>query len=398
MTDPVPIISQFLDHLTHSVESGSFIKLALSNKKDTDSDLSNVYIKPVLIKEQLMLSFIYRHKTKDITRNYNPDEAKTEIERLINANFNQVFLATTENDFQLLQNKKGSVTLLKKPASSTKVPSLSHDKSKPRIINPDGRIYLQALGITNREGRIKPDMQDKFRQINKYIEIVDGIIKDIDLPESIKVADMGAGKGYLTFAMYDYLTSKMNKQVEMTGVELRKELVDSCNSIARESQFDGLKFIQGTIEKTDIPDTDILIALHACDTATDEAIFKGIKMGAEVIVCSPCCHKQVRREMETSGVLSEITQFGILAERQAEILTDTIRALILEAYGYRTNIAEFVATEHTPKNLIISAVKKKINPNRHKLPDPEVLKDVEDLKKLFKLRSHYLQKLLDKGV
>ncbi len=393
MNDLTANISKLLEYLEDSILSASFIKLTLSNKKDAASELSNVYIKPVKIKDVLMLSFVYRHKTKDITKNLTPDEAQYEINKLLTTSFNQAFLATTQNDFQLLINKKGTSTILKRPPSSTTTPSLSHDKVKSRIIDSIDKPYLLALGITNKAGRIKPDMQDKFRQINKYIEIVNGIIKDIDLPESIRVADMGAGKGYLTFAMYDYLSNKLKKKVELTGVELRKELVENCNVIANQAKFNGLRFVQGTIEKTDIPETDILIALHACDTATDEAIFRGITMGATVIVCSPCCHKQVRRDLETSGVLSEITQFGILAERQAEILTDTIRALILEAYGYRTNVAEFIATEHTPKNLIISAVKKKLNSTYHPIPDPEVLANIEELKKIFKLKSHYLQDL-----
>lgn len=391
MNELATALTKFTDIFEQSVLSGTFIKASLSNKKDHSSDLNNIFVKPVMIREQLMISFVFRHKTKDITKNFDLISAKMEISHLLTNNFNQGFLATTTNDYQLLIGKKDSAKLLKKEASSASAPSFSHDKVKPRIIGTG--TYLMALGILNKEGKVKPDMQDKYRQINKYVEIVDSIIKDIPLPELVKVADMGAGKGYLTFAMYDYLTSKLQKQVEMTGVELRHELVDTCNTIAKESHFEGLKFVQGAIEKSDIPQTDILIALHACDTATDEAIFKGIKMGAEVIVCSPCCHKQVRRDLETSGVLSEITQFGILAERQAEILTDTIRALMLEAYGYRTNVAEFVATEHTPKNLIISAVKKKLNPKHQIFPDPEVIKSIEELKKLFNLRSHYLQEL-----
>lgn len=396
MNDLATIVTEFLDQLEQSVLSGTFIKLTLSSKRNSLSDLNNVYVKPVKIKDMLMLSFVFRHKTKDITKNFDLNAAKDEIDRLFANEFNQGYLATTANDFQFLISKKGSAAMLKKPASSTVPPTLSHDKIKSRLIESGNKPYLMALGILNKEGKIKPDMQDKFRQINKYIEIVDGIIKDVTLPEKIRVADMGAGKGYLTFAMYEYLTTKLNKEVEMTGVELRKELVEACNSIASESKFGGLKFVQGTIEKSHIPPTDVLIALHACDTATDEAIFKGITMGAEVIVCSPCCHKQVRKDLETSGVLSEITQYGILAERQAEILTDTIRALMLEAYGYRTNVAEFVATEHTPKNLIISAVKKKLNPEHHQLPNPKVLQSIEELKKLFKLRTHYLQELFEK--
>lgn len=387
-------IKEFVNRFEQSVAQGNFIKLTLSNKRSPSSDLNNVYVKPVLIREQLMLSFVYRHKTKDITRNFELNDASVEIRRLMVESFLQGLVATGVKDHQLLINKKGNSTLLQKPAASTAAPTLQHDKVKQRIIEGGNNSWMISLGILNKEGKVKPDMQDKYRQINKYIEIVDGIVKDVNLPEKLNVADMGAGKGYLTFAMYDYLSSKQNKQVKMTGIELRKELVDNCNIVAGDSGFDGLHFKEGTIEKAELPEMDMLIALHACDTATDEAIYRGIKSGARVIVCSPCCHKQVRRDLRTTGVLAEITQFGILAERQAEILTDTIRALILEAYGYRTNVAEFVATEHTPKNLIISAVKKKINPDYHHIPDPEVMKTINDLMSQFSISKHYLLELL----
>lgn len=397
MNDSSNNISNFIDTLEQSTNSGVFIKLTLSNKRVPSSDLNNVFAKPVMIKDRLMLSFTYRHTTKDITRNFELKDATIEVSRLLEENFTQGFLATTENDYQFLINKKGNSTLLKKQASITKAPALQHDKLKQRLVNTENNSYLVALGVISQDGKIKPDMQDKFRQINKYVEIVDGIIKDVTLPDKVHVADMGAGKGYLTFAMYDYLTTRMKKQVEMTGIELRKELVDQSNVIAQSVGYEGLNFKEGTIETAELPAVDVLIALHACDTATDEAIYRGIKGGAEVIVCSPCCHKQVRREMQTDGLLSEITQYGILAERQAEILTDTIRALILEAYGYRTNIAEFIASEHTPKNLIISAVKKKSSQAKKQLlPDPEIINKINSLKKEFQIGSHYLQELMNK--
>jgi len=388
-------LMEFTGLLEGHIAAGTFIKLSMSNKRAQASDLNNVYVKPVIIREQLMLSFVYRHKTRDITKNYDIPEAVNEIGKLLSENFLQGFLSTTVYDYQFLISKKGNASILRKPASSTTAPDLQHDKAKQRIIDTGNSSWLQALGLVANDGKVKPDMQDKYRQINKYVEIVDGILKDVVLPEKINVADMGSGKGYLTFAIYDYLTSKLKKEVSMTGIELRKELVDSCNRIAAGAGFTGLGFVQGTIEKTALPETDILIALHACDTATDEAIYRGIKAGATVIVCSPCCHKQVRKALDTKGVLAEITQYGILAERQAEILTDTIRALMLEAYGYRTNVAEFIATEHTPKNLLISAVKKKLNPEYHSFPDPKVINTINELKKEFNLKSHYLQELMD---
>jgi len=392
----LPNIIKFTQLIGESIYQNHFIKLTLSSRRKSDSDLKNVYVKPVMIKNLYKLSFVYRYITKDITLNYEPLQATEEIKKLLNEQFLQANLATTVMDYNLLIYKKGNSSLLNRPPASTVASSLQHDKVKQRIIDSGNNYYLYSLGVINQEGKVKPDMQDKYRQINKYIELVDGIIKDVSLPEKIQVADMGSGKGYLTFAIYDYITGRLKKDVQMTGIELRKELVDSCNKIAQEVGYKGLVFKEGTIEATELPSVDILIALHACDTATDEAIYRGIKSGAQVILCSPCCHKQVRRDMLTSGILSEITQYGILAERQAEILTDTIRALILEAYGYRTNVAEFIATEHTPKNLIISAVKKKQTDSTKLLPDPAIIKKINELKVQFQLRSHYLQELLEK--
>lgn len=393
----LPNIIKFTQLIGESINQNHFIKLTLSSKRKSDSDLKNVYVKPVMIRNLYKLSFVYRYITKDITLNYEPLQATEEIKKLLSEQFMQANLATTVMDYNLLINKKGNSSLLNRPPASTAASSLQHDKVKQRIIDSGNNYYLYSLGVINQEGKVKPDMQDKYRQINKYIELVDGIIKDVSLPAKIQVADMGSGKGYLTFAIYDYMTGRLKKDVQMTGIELRKELVDSCNKIAQEVGYKGLDFKEGTIEATELPSVDVLIALHACDTATDEAIYRGIKSGAQIILCSPCCHKQVRRDMLTSGILSEITQYGILAERQAEILTDTIRALMLEAYGYRTNVAEFIATEHTPKNLIISAVKKKQTDSTNKLlPDPAIIKKINELKVQFQLRSHYLQELLEK--
>ena len=386
------MIKDFIKLLDSSINAGTFIKLTLSNKKKPASDLNNVYVKPVIIKDELMLSFTYRHATKDITKNLLRSDALVEVENLLNDAFKQGLLATTIKDHQLLTNKKGNTIILHNEAATTKTPDLLHDKTKSRIVNTENSIWLAELGVLSKEGKVLHNMQDKYRQINQFVEIVNGIIKDANLPQSIKVADMGSGKGYLTFALYEYLTAKLAKDVEMTGVELRKELVEKCNNIATTAGFTGLTFREGSIEKAELVEVDLLIALHACDTATDEAIFKGIRANAGIILCSPCCHKQVRRDMMTEGLLSEVTQFGILAERQAEILTDTIRALILEAYGYKTNVSEFIATEHTPKNLIISAVKKRnISGN---IPDASAMKKVDELRSLFHIKSHYLQELL----
>ena len=236
-------------------------------------------------------------------------------------------------------------------------------------------------------------MQDKYKQINKYIEIIDGIVKSVKFDSSFTVVDMGAGKGYLTFALYDYLYNTLKLSPNVIGVELRKQLVDDCNQVAGKSSFANLKFIEGTIENSELPSIDMLIALHACDTATDDAICRGIKSNSKVIICAPCCHKQIRGQINPDNVMKSITQFGILKERQSEIVTDTIRALILEAYGYKTKVFEFIATEHTPKNVLIVGVKA----GKIEVPKKEILDQIQNIKKIFGIEYHFLEKLMNKA-
>ena len=177
----------------------------------------------------------------------------------------------------------------------------------------------------------------------------------------------------------------------MTGVEIRPDLVEACNNIAKKSHFNDLNFIQGTIKDTPFDNIDILIALHACDTATDDAIYRGIMSKASLIVCAPCCHKQIRKEFNVTDPINNVTKFGILKERQAEIITDSIRALLLEAHGYKTNVFEFISTEHTPKNVMIVG-EKTSNANQDK---QKILDDIASIKKIFGIRSHYLEILLN---
>lgn len=383
-------IALLIEKLSESMTNSRLIKLTLSNKRNKSDDLNNVFVKPVVIRDEMLLSFVYRHATRDVTKNLTLEETTEVLSSLLTEHFFNADLFTTEVDWLLLSNKRGNSKLLKKPASSTEIPLFSHDKIKRRLIQPEGNIYLRELGVLTADFKVKSDMQDKFKQINKYVEIIDGILKSLEKDDALSVVDMGSGKGYLTFALYDYLKSRQKGPLKVTGVEFRPDLVEKCNKIATDSGFDGLSFIKGTIEKAKLPDFDMLIALHACDTATDEAIFRGIKSKAPVIVCAPCCHKQIRKQIKPENILKEITRHGILEERQAEMLTDTIRALILEAYGYKTRVFEFIATEHTPKNVLISGTSN--NPTTK--PNQAVLERVKLLKAQFGVEQHHLEKLL----
>jgi hypothetical protein len=198
---------------------------------------------------------------------------------------------------------------------------------------------------------------------------------------------MGSGKGYLTFALYDYLNNSLQADASMTGIELRDNLVQFCNALARKSSFKNLDFIAQDIFDYQPKRIDMLIALHACDIATDIAIAKGILAKAEIIVVAPCCHKQLRKEMNTQSAMNGITKFGIMEERQAELLTDGIRALLMEAHGYQVKALEFVSLEHTPKNMMLIGIKKN-NPNL------DALTKIVEIKAQFGIKTHYLETLL----
>lgn len=380
----------FFTRLTESIANQQFSKLTLSDRRDKTKDLKNVFVKPVLLKQGLRLSFVYRYPTKDITKNYDLADAMVLLQAMLTNDFYKADLFTTASDYHFTIDKSGKTLLKQKAATLTEPVAATHDHAKKRYVNAEHNIYLNQLGITSAEGKVKADKQDKYRQINKYVEIVESIVKEAALPVQFHVSDMGAGKGYLTFALYDYLTNAMNLNPRITGVEMRQGLVDTCNGIAAKANYTHLNFITGSIDTAELPATDMLIALHACDTATDQAIYRGITSGAKVIICAPCCHKQIRKQLAPANDLKAITKFGILEERQAEIVTDTIRALILEAFGYKTKVFEFISTEHTAKNLLITAIKTETDTTVKQ----KTLEQIKNLKTMFGIEYHELEKLM----
>ncbi len=380
----------FLTRFAECVEHGQLTKLTLSDRRDKSKELKNVFVKPVVLKQGLRLMFVYRYPTKDITKNYDLQDAGILLESLLDKDFYKGDLFTTTGDYHLAIDKYGKSILKQKAATRTEPVVAQHDHAKKRFVEAAHNVYLYELGVTTAEGNVRSDKQDKYRQINKYVEIVEGIVKEAGFTDTFQVTDMGAGKGYLTFALYDYLTNTMQLKPTVTGVEMRQGLVDTCNAIALQAGFGQLNFITGSIDTAELPDTNMLIALHACDTATDQAIYRGIKANAKVIICAPCCHKQIRKLLHPTNELKAITRFGILEERQAEIITDTIRAVILEAFGYKTRVFEFISTEHTAKNLLITAIKTEANSDIKQ----QALEQIKSLKALFNIEYHELEKLM----
>lgn len=218
---------------------------------------------------------------------------------------------------------------------------------------------------------------------------MESLVKPLKFDGPVHIADMGAGKGYLTFALHELLTQRLNLDVDIKGVEIRPELVQKINEIIKMSGLKGLEFVESTIDAYRPQQLDILIALHACDTATDDAIAKGVRAGAELIVCAPCCHKQIRQEMERSGKTDAITRYGIFMERQAVMVTDTIRALMMEYYGYKTQVMEFIEMENTPKNILLVGRKTDKTPDRLMIS-----KAIGDLKRQYGIEKHYLETVL----
>ena len=381
-------MERFLNRVASAVEQGSLVKMTLSKPADKHDELRNIYVKPVLIKEKHLFAFTYHYERRDEVKNYDAGQMLDTLKELIPNRFMNAVLFTVSEDVTLLVSSKGRATIQTKKVQECREQNLEHDKQKNRLINPANPWWYQ-LGLTTREGKITADMQHKFKQIYKYAEIVESLVKPMKFDGTVHIADMGAGKGYLTFALHELLTQRLNLDVDIKGVEIRPELVTKINEIIKSSGLKGLEFVESSIEAFHPKQLDVLIALHACNTATDDAIAKGIRAGAKLIVCAPCCHKQIRQEMERSGMTDAITRYGIFMERQAVMITDTIRALMMEYYGYKTQVMEFIEMEHTPKNVLL------VGRKTDKEPDKLMIsKTISDLKRRYGIQNHYLETIL----
>jgi hypothetical protein len=304
---------------------------------------------------------------------------------------------------QLSFSKKGKVLINKNRRKGQEAVAeiavnqaeLMHNRSKLRYVE-QGRPYLHELGITDANGQIIPAMSRKWKQINKFIEVLSNAIQQtgLDKQPELHIADFGSGKAYLTFAVHDYVSANLGVKTQVTGVELRQGLVDLCNQTAQKLSLNGIKFEQGDVQHFSAQNINIMIALHACDTATDYALNMGVRTGAEIIMCSPCCHKQIRPQLKSPALLAPVLQHGIHLGQEAEMITDGLRALLLEAHGYDTKVFEFISLEHTSKNKMILAQKR--NPLLHKAArdNSEILQQIAAIKEFYGIQEHCLESLL----
>lgn len=352
---------KFLTRLRDALADASFVKLTLSGHRGRDQSLKNVFIRPVTLREGSRLQFVYRHATRDVSKNFEPGDALELLDGLVGGEFRHANLFTTRLTSNLEFREGKGARLLESRPTHAEAPSTAHDQTKQRLVAVD-RPWLQSLGVTGPDGKVAKGMEAKFRQINKFVEVLASLLREAQFkPSATKpcsMVDMGCGKGYLTFATYDWLHRQGTGTGQVRGIEARAELVAVCSRVAHDSGFANLKFEQGDIANASLEATDVLIALHACDTATDDAIAKGIQAGAKLILVSPCCHKELRSQLLSPPVLADALRHGIMLERHAEFVTDALRAALLEWSGYDTKVFEFISTEHTAKNLMIAATKR----------------------------------------
>ncbi|EFF81549.1 hypothetical protein HMP0015_2937 [Acinetobacter haemolyticus ATCC 19194] len=380
---------QFFLDIQQSIENKSFDRLILSQYKGEMTDLEKMTFRIIELQGQATLSCLYHHKTQDITKNYSMNEGIEKIAELL-AQSKQANLFALGQEAQLKKNKKKAMlNVQKRQPLSMEIEQRQHNREKHRYVEQQSP-FLKHLGITDEKGQVIPSMARKWKQINKFIEIFSNAYAQIDASQQeLNIVDFGSGKGYLTFALYDYLQAQQKTPL-ITGVELRSNLVEFCQKVADDVGFNHLDFFEGDVRSYQPEKLDVMIALHACDIATDFAIHTGIRLNASMIMCAPCCHKELRPQLKSSEVLQPMLQFGIHAGQQAEMLTDTLRALLLKAYGYETKVFEFVSLEHTSKNKMILATKRK----DIQQPDAKILQQIQALKTMYGIQKQSLELLL----
>jgi hypothetical protein len=383
-------VERFHSRLAEHLAQGTLAKLILSKYHGPETDLVRLTVRPLELRGQPHLNFVYTHSTRDVTQNHNLAIGMERLDTLIGHSFRHAHLLAAGEDLELRFGKKGTPTLHRQANAREASAPRPHDREKRRWVGL-ATPFLAELGVTTPAGELVPAMARKFKQINKFVEVLDHALEASTLkaPAPIRVADFGSGKGYLTFAVHHHLTQTLGRNAEVTGVELRPDLVALCNQAASTLGLAGLHFEPGDLRERRAEPLDIMIALHACDTATDHAIHLGIRSGAALIVCSPCCHKQLRPQLRSPAVMAPMLQHGIHLGQQAEMLTDSLRALLLQAHGYDTQVFEFVSLEHTSKNKMILAVKR-----AQALPAEPVLAQIRAIKDFYAVREHCLETLL----
>lgn len=364
-----------------------FIRAVFSNPRVKDN-VVKAKLRPMEQKGELLFQLESFTKTQAFHKNLTVEETKDELAKLLEE-FRQVQVETVSEDITVLISKKGKATIKRKRKKvQAKAADLSHNRKKKYILE-EGIVvpFLQDLGVMTQDGKIVRTKMDKFRQINRFLEFVEDILPQLDKDRELTLLDFGCGKSYLTFAMYYYLKVLKGYNIRIIGLDLKKDVIEHCNQLRTRYGYDKLDFYEGDIASyKGVESVDLVVTLHACDTATDYALAKAVKWGAKVILSVPCCQHEANRTI-ADETLSPIMDYGILKERFAAIATDGARAKLLESKGYQTQILEFIDMEHTPKNLLIRAVKTG-------KPDAKAYEEVQNMSRALNI-DLTLKKLLE---
>ena len=335
--------------------------IILSNTTDKEY-ATKIKIRPVELKGELLFQQTLYRGTQVFHHNYTAEEIGTQIVDILSGRMKQAEIKGNTLQATVLVSKKGKMTLKCKkiqPSSERTTKDLSHNREKQYILKEGEPVpFLVGLGVQTLEGKIAKNRYDKFRQINRYLEFIEDILDKLPKNRTIRIIDFGCGKSYLTFAMYYYLHELQGRDIAVTGLDLKKDVIAHCNKLAESCGYDKLHFEVGDISTYEGENSvDMVVSLHACDTATDYALEKAVKWGAKVILAVPCCQHEVNRQIKNE-LLTPVLKYGLIKERMAALITDAVRANLLEQQGYDAQILEFIDMEHTPKNLLIRAVKR----------------------------------------
>ncbi len=352
-----------LETVFNSVLDDELVKIIISNSSNKER-ISKIVIKPIMLKLMLMYQVSRTVGPKVIHQNYSKEELIALLPEIVQGeiSFRQIEITAKKRFITILISKKGKVTIKeKKRITEQATDALSHNREKQYILQEGIRVpFLMELGVMTEEGKIVKSKYDKYKQINRFLEFIEDILPSLPTDREVTILDFGCGKSYLTFAMFYYLKELKGYQVKILGLDLKEDVINHCNELAKRYAYDGLSFLKGDIGSYDGVDTiDMVVTLHACDTATDYALYKAIRWQAKVILSVPCCQHELNKQMKDTP-LEQIFKYGLLKERSASIITDAIRANLLEQWGYRTQILEFIDMSHTPKNVLIRAVKQPI--------------------------------------
>ena len=352
----------FLQAMRESLAAETFLKAALS-KYHGPGEAARCMVSRVLLKDAAHLRLITRQGTQEVTQNFEPEAGLAHLAGQIGRDYLSATLFTAREDVSLVYSRKKVPRLTRSKPALTEAPSPKHNRAKAYLVDV-ASPYLAQLGVTHTEKpgnppEVKASMYGKYRQICRFVEILDQLLAVSPLKDAAapRIVDIGSGKGYLTFALHEHLR-RLGKRPETLGLEANAGLVAQCTSIAAACKIDDLTFEATRAEDRKHGGLDILIALHACDTATDDAIHLGLTGNASLIVCAPCCQHEIAPQLVApASPIEGLLKFGLLKQRQADLVTDAARALLLEAQGYEVRIIEFVSSEHSAKNLLIAAVR-----------------------------------------